>query len=48
MSPRGENSENVTNEANFEEDAIIIQNKETVEVAAGLGVEAGLDGGQEN
>ncbi|MFI5461638.1 MAG: hypothetical protein ACHRXM_40150, partial [Isosphaerales bacterium] len=43
MSPRGGNSENVTNEAKFDETAIIIQNKEPVGVAANSGVDSGLD-----
>jgi len=44
MSPsRGENSENVTNEANFDETVIIIQNKDPVAVMATSGVDAGLD-----
>jgi hypothetical protein len=43
MSPRGENSENDTNEANFDENVIIIQNKEPVGVAANSGVDSGLD-----
>jgi hypothetical protein len=43
MSPRGENSENDTNEANFDENVIIIQNKEPVGVAANYGVDSGLD-----
>jgi len=37
----------VTNEAKFDEDAIIIQNKEPIEVAAEFGVDAGLDNGQD-
>ena len=32
MSPRGENRENDTNEANFDENAIVIQDKEPVEL----------------
>jgi len=43
MSPRGENSENVTNEAKFDESVIVIQNEEPVAVAANSGVDAGLD-----
>jgi hypothetical protein len=47
MSPRGENSENVTNEAKSDETAIIIQNKEPVGVAANSGVHSGLDNREE-
>jgi len=47
MSPRGENSENSTNEAKSDESVIIIQNKDPVDVAANSGVDAGLDRGQE-
>ena len=43
MSPRGENSENDTNEANFDESVTIIQNKDPVGVAANSGVDSGLD-----
>ncbi|MFI5461405.1 MAG: hypothetical protein ACHRXM_38885, partial [Isosphaerales bacterium] len=43
MSPRGENRENVTNEAKFDESVIVIQNEEPVAVAANSGVDAGLD-----
>ncbi|MFI5459335.1 MAG: hypothetical protein ACHRXM_28250, partial [Isosphaerales bacterium] len=43
MSPRGENSENVTNEAKFDESAIVIQNEKPVAVAANSGVDSGLD-----
>ena len=43
MSPQGEKRENVTNEANFVESVITIQNKEPVGVAANSGVDPGLD-----
>jgi hypothetical protein len=43
MSPRGENSENATNEAKIDDQVIIIQNKEPVGVAANSGVDSGLD-----
>jgi len=43
MSPQGENSENDTYEANFDESVIIIQNQEFVGVAANSGVDSGLD-----
>jgi len=43
MSPRGENSENDTNEAKFDERVIIMQNKESVGVGANSCVESGLD-----
>jgi len=43
MSPQGENSENHTNEANFDEKAIIIQNQDPVRVTANSGVVSGLD-----
>jgi len=43
ISPRGENSENETNEANFDESVIVIQNKESVGVAANSGLDSGLD-----
>ena len=48
MSPRGQNSENDTNEAKFDETVIIIQDKEPVGVAANSGVDSGLDNGQEH
>jgi hypothetical protein len=41
--PRGENSENDTNEAKFYETVITIQNKEPVGDAANSGVDSGLD-----
>ena len=47
MSPRGENSENHTNEAKFDESVTIIQNKDPVGVAANSGVDSGLDKRQE-
>ena len=43
ISPRGENRENDTNEANFDENAIVVQDKEPVGVAANSGVDSGLD-----
>jgi len=46
MSPHGENTENVTNEAKFDDNAITIQNQEPIGVAASLGVDFGLDRGQ--
>ena len=48
MSARGENRENDTNEAKFDETVIIIQTKEPVGVAANSGVDSGLDSGQEH
>jgi hypothetical protein len=43
MGPPGENSENATNEAKFDDNVIIIQDKESVGVAANSGVDWGLD-----
>jgi len=48
MGQRGENNENVTNEAKSIESVSIIQNKATVDVAANSGVDAGLDSGPES
>jgi hypothetical protein len=48
MSPRGENRENETNEAKFDENPIIIQNKVPVGVAANSGIDSELDSGQEH
>ena len=48
MSPRGENRENDTNEAKFDESVINIQSKEPVGVAANSAVDSGLDNGQEH
>jgi len=48
MSQRTEKSQNVTNEAKFDETATIMQNEESVEVAASIGVDSGLDSGQEH
>jgi len=43
MSPRGENSENATNEANFDESVSILQTNESVGVTPNSGVDSGLD-----
>jgi len=43
MSPRGQNHENDTNEAKFDDNGIIIQNEDLVGVAANSGVDSGLD-----
>jgi len=48
ISPPGENGENVTNLAKFDETAIIIQDKVNVEVTANSGFDPGLDNGQEH
>jgi len=48
ISQRTEKSQNVTNEAKISESATILQNKETVEVTANLGVDRGLDSGPES
>jgi len=45
MSPPRKNSQNMTNEAIFDETVIIIQDKYPVQVAANSGVDAGLDRG---
>jgi len=45
--PRGENSENETNEANVVENVITVQNKEPVGVAANSGVDSELDNREE-
>ena len=47
MSPRGENRQNDTNEAKFDESVIIIQNEEPVGVMADSAVDSGLDKPQE-
>ena len=43
MSPRGENSENDTNEPNFNDNVIGIQDNDIVGVAVNSGVDSGLD-----
>jgi hypothetical protein len=40
---QGEKSENVTNEANFDENVVITQNGDPIAVAAISGVDSGLD-----
>ena len=48
MSPQGENGENHTNEAKFDDSVIIIQNKDNVGVAANSCVDSTLDNGPED